>query len=206
MGWACTNCGDVNPGVLAKCEECGTAQGAKVPMRVGLQPIGPGLIWLATLFGGVLAGYALALWNGRVLRNHGPLTTIVYAAIGIGGWILTIVIIANFTAPENGEPGFGIPVALALGFLLVSIPYNLDTLAVNQWIWTHPGRKLVINVGGTQSGLAYTSFADAQGELFGTQAGDRQLLSIPVVPVAVIVVGLAIGVATVTLGNLLAPK
>lgn len=213
MGWACTNCGDVNPGALETCEECGIAQGTKSRLTLGPQPVSTGLVWLATLLGGVLAGYLIAIWNGRVLRNHTPLTTAVYGLIGVGGWILTIVIIANLTQPQTGgagapipEPGFGIPIALALSFLLVSIPYNRDTLAVNQWIWAHPRRRLVLNIGRRLSGLGYRSFAKAQGELFGDEVGPQPALSIPVLPIVIILLALIIGVATVSLGSALAPK
>jgi len=163
-------------------------------------------MWLATLLGGGLAGYAIAIWNGRMLRRHSAITTLLYTLMAIGGWLLTIALLANLTPPSNGEPGFGIPVALGLGFLLVSIPYNRDTLAVNQWIWTHPGRKLVLNLGGKGSGLGFTSFANAQGELFGAQADVKPLLSIPVIPIVIVGFSLAVGVATVVIGNTLAPK
>jgi hypothetical protein len=174
-------------------------------MTIGGQPVSAGLIWLATLVGGALAGYIIAIWNGRVLRSHSPLTTAAYVVIGAGGWVVTLLILANFTPPQSGEPGFGIPVALGLGFLLVSIPYNRDTLTVNQWMWNHPGRKLVVNIGPSIR-FGYTSFAKAQGELFGGQADAGRLVSIPVVPVVVLILGLAIGVGTVALGDALAPK
>lgn len=206
MGWACTHCGDVNAGTIEKCEECGTAHSAKSPVRVEPQPVSAGVMWLSTLLGGVLAGYAIAIWNGRLLRRLGIFTTLLYGLMGIGGWLVTIIIIANFTPPDSGEPGYGIPVALALSFLLVSISYNRDTLAVNQWIWTHPGRKLVLNIGGSNAGLSFTSFSGAQGELFGTAPTKQPLLSVPILPVIVVAISAAIGVGTLLLGNYFAPK
>lgn len=211
MGWACTYCGDINSGALVRCEECGTDHAAEVKPRLEPQPVRTGELWLATLLGGALAGYAIAIWNGRLLQRHSLQTTILYALLGVGGWILTIIVLANLTPPftdSSGsiEPGFGIPVALAIGFLLVSFPYNRETLAVNQWIWSHPGRKLVFNFGGSHPGLTYTSFEGIQGDLFGGTPEKPARFSIPVQPVAVIVVSAVIGVVTILLGNAFAPK
>lgn len=188
------------------CEECGHSHGAKSPLVVGPQPISPNLIWLATLLGGALAGYAVAIWNGRLLRTQSVLRTAVYALLGGGGWLLSIFLIAHLTPPAGGEPGFGIPAALALSFLLVSIPYNHDSLAALQWIWSHPQRKLVLNIGRVPTGLAYTSFAAAEGELFGQSGGTRPLVAIPVWPVIVVAGSALIGIITVLLGNAFAVK
>lgn len=213
MGWACTGCGDVNSNESAHCEECGTQQGTNTTAALTLPPVSPGLIWVATLLGGALGGYAVALWNGRILGHQSWLRSGIYAAIGILGWLLTLVILANLSPPGNAnpvEPGFGIPVALALGFLLVSIPYNLENLAINQWMWGHPSRKLVLRIGGSGKGfgprLSYTPFIQAEGELFQTSDGATGGWAIPVVPIVVIAVMFVIGVVTLLIGNALAPS
>lgn len=214
MGWACIHCGDVNPSATSRCEECGTSQGAETRPTVNLPPVSASLIWVATLLGGVLGGYAVAVWNGRVLGHHSLLRSILYAIVGIAGWILTIVIIANLSPPANAnpvEPGFGIPIALALGFLLVSIPYNLDNLSINQWTWAHPARKLVLKIGGGGGGrgllprLGYAPFIEAQGELFGNQDTQGATFTIPVVPIVLILTAFVIGVVTLLVGSSFAP-
>lgn len=201
MGWACTRCGDINAGAVESCAECGTRRDAQVKPRFETQPVSPNLLWLATLFGGALAGYLVAIWNARLVKREHPVMLFVYAILGLGGAALSVLVIAVMTPPANGQPGFGIPMALALSFLLVSIPYNRDRLAVSQWIWSHPVRKLVIQLGRGGFGLTFTSFASVEGELFALPASSRPLISISVIPIVVLVVSLAIGVATIIIGS-----
>lgn len=212
MGWACAHCGDVNALVVEQCEECGFDRGKGMAIRFEAQPVGTGLLWLATLLGGALAGYGIAVWNGIILKRHSRLKTATYAVVGVGGWLVTLWCLANLQPAHQAlggrfwEPGFSVPIALAISFLLVAIPYNLDTLGVNQWIWNHPGRKLVLAIGPAGAGLRYTSFSGATGELFGAAPERRVWISIPLLPVVVTAIALGIGIATVILGNALAPK
>jgi len=212
MGWSCGHCGDINPSALDACEQCGTKLGVAGSVRLEAQPISPGVLWLSTILGGVLAGIAIAIWNGRVLKRHSIFATAFYSAMGIGGWLGTVWILANFEPAHvvnaNGqsfwEPGFGVPVALALGLLLVAIPYNRDTLAANQWIWNHPARRLVLSLGPGGAALGYNSFSGATGNLFGDPSEQATWLSIPVLPLIVVVISLAIGMGTLELGNVFA--
>ncbi|HZT96556.1 MAG TPA: hypothetical protein VFB34_06930 [Chloroflexota bacterium] len=190
------------------CADCGAKEGTTGQTRVEALPISPNLIWLATLLGGVLAAYAVALWNLRILKPKQMVRMgLIYAVAGIGGWIVTIIILANLTPPGGGQIGFGIPVALAFSFLLASIPYNRDSLAASQWIWSHPIRKLVFRIGGPSTGFGYVPFVSLEaGSLFGVTEETHPRLSIPIVPVALIVFSAAIGAVTILLGNTFAPR
>ncbi len=207
MGWACSNCGDVNPSLLESCAECHVDREAKGRTRLEPLPLSPNLIWIAALLGGVLAAYCVAIWNLRVLRAKPFLPTgLVYAVIAVGGWILTVIIIAHLTPPASGEIGFAIPVALALGFLLASIPYNRDSLPASQWMWSHPLRKLVFRIGGADSGLHYDSFVKVEGGLFGSGDKPESRLSIPILPLLLVIVSAILGAVTILIGSAIAVK
>ena len=198
MGWACVHCGDINSTQAAACTECSTPKDAETRPRIEPQPITGNLIWLATLLGGVLGGYLFALWNARILKpREFSWLLLVYGLIAVVGWIFSIFLISKLTA------AYGIVFVLGMSFLLVAIPYNRDTLAASQWTWSHPIRKIVINIGGSQSGLRYRSFTTAEGQLFGSSEGGKPLLSIPVIPVIVAILSAVIGAVTLVLGNVL---
>ncbi len=216
MGWACPSCGDLNRGEAAQCAECRTARGARIAFRLEPQPMNPNLIWLATLFGGTLAGYTIALWNLRLLKpRQFALAAVIYGLIAIGGWLLSVYLLAVLTGDYIGPllPAFGLLFALAVSFLLVSIPYNRDTLAVLQWTWSHPLKKLVIKVGRRQGDesspslsltpirVGYTAFAKAEGQLFAEENRDRPLTAIPIIPPLVLILSAAIGYLTLLLAN-----
>ena len=198
MGWACVHCGDINSGSASTCVECSTPRNAETSPRFEPQPISGNLIWLATLLGGVLGGYLFALWNTRILRGTFGRTAIVYGVIATAGWILSIFLLSKMTA------AYGILFVLALSFLLVAIPYNRETLPVSQWTWSHPIRKIVLNIGGGQPGLIYAPFTVAEGQLFRAAEGRKPLLSIPLVPVIVVALSALIGALTLILGNVFA--
>jgi hypothetical protein len=98
---------------------------------------------------------------------------------------------------------YGIVFVLAISFLLVAIPYNRETLPVSQWTWSHPIRKIVFNIGGSHSGLTYASFTPAEGQLLGTADERKARVSIPLIPLAVVIVSAVIGIMTLILGNAL---
>jgi hypothetical protein len=207
MGWSCTSCGDVNSSVLDVCQECGTKIGADTSFRLQPQPFAANVLWMSTFFGGALSGFAVAIWNGRVLRKHSHAVTALYAAMAVIAWLATVWCLANLEPSHwvsfpnfMPEPGFAIPAALALGFLLVAIPYNLDTLSVNQWMWNHPGRKLVVELGPGLR-LGYASFSGADGDLFGPASSRKPWITIPVLPLVAFVASVVIGIATLFIAN-----
>jgi hypothetical protein len=199
VAWLCKRCGNVNPQGSSACTECGTQEGETNYSQFGLQPVHPNLIWLATLFGGVLGGYAVALWNAYLVK---PATfhrlVLAYFPLALIGWGLTIFLLAKLIL------AFGLILGVALGFLLVSIPYNHDRLAVLQWIWAHPTRKLVLQVTQTKLTFGYVPFVAGTGSLVSEAIPTtRGLITVPVVPIAVIVVSAVLGGITLLVGRLL---
>jgi hypothetical protein len=146
----------------------------------------------------VLGGYLFALWNARILKRETfAKSLLLYGLTSILGWILSIFMLSKMTT------AYGIAFVLSISFLLVAIPYNRETLSVSQWTWSHPIRKIVLNIGGSHPGLTYSSFTPAEGQLFGAAEERKPLLSIPLIPVVVVVLSAVIGALTLILGNTL---